>query len=137
MPPVDDDLSSGLTPEQFSARIFGAYDQGGEAGLELAPFHGVRFAPGAVDLAAVTTPPYDLIGEEEMRRLLDSDARNIVRLILPWDGVGDPGSCYDKAAQLLRRWMADGTLVTDPEPALYVYEERDADSLQRGLVGAL
>ncbi|GAA2088602.1 DUF1015 domain-containing protein [Actinomadura alba] len=134
---MDDDLPSGRTPAEFSARIFGAYERNGDAGLELAPFRGVRFAPGTVDLAAVTTPPYDLIGEDEMRRLLDSDARNIVRLILPWDGVSDPGTCYGEAADLLRRWLADGTLVTDAEPALYVYEERNANSLQRGLIGAL
>jgi uncharacterized protein (DUF1015 family) len=138
MPPVDDDLPSGLAPEEFSARIFGTHEDGGAAGLELAPFHGVRFAPEAVgDLAAVTTPPYDLIDQDEVRRLLESDARNIVRLILPCDGVRDPGECYEDAAELLRNWLADGTLVTDSRPALYVYEERDAVSLQRGLVGAL
>ncbi|MCW2899149.1 MAG: hypothetical protein JWO67_1414 [Streptosporangiaceae bacterium] len=138
MPPVDDDLPSGLTPEEFSARIFGAHEHGPDAGLELAPFRGVRFAPEVVgDLAAVTTPPYDLIDEDEVRRLLDSDARNIVRLILPRDGDGDPDARYRGAGELLRRWLADGTLVTDPERALYVYEERDEVSLQRGLVGAV
>jgi uncharacterized protein (DUF1015 family) len=138
MPPVDVDLSSGLDPEEFSARLFGAREEGGDTGLELVPFRGVRFAPEAVgDLAAVTTPPYDLIDQDEVRRLLESDTRNIVRLILPYDGVRDPAACYRGAGDLLRRWLAEGTLVTDPEPALYVYEERDELSLQRGLIGAL
>jgi uncharacterized protein (DUF1015 family) len=138
MPPVDVDLPSGLAPEEFSARLFGAGEEDGDTGLELVPFRGVRFAPEVVgDLAAVTTPPYDLIDQDEVRRLLESDSRNIVRLILPCDGVRDPADCYRGAGDLLRRWLADGTLVTDPEPALYVYEERDETSLQRGLIGAL
>ena len=137
MPPVDEDLPSGSTPEEFSARIFGADEPSDGAGLELVPFHGVRFAPESVDLAAVTTPPYDLIGPDDMRRLLESDARNIVRLILPCAGLRDPDACYEEAASRLRSWLADGTLVTDPEPALYVYEEGDGAWLQRGLVGGL
>jgi uncharacterized protein (DUF1015 family) len=138
MPPVDDDLPSGLAPEEFSAQIFGAYEQDDGAGLELAPFRGVRFAPEVVgDLAAVTTPPYDLIDEEQVRRLLERDVRNIVRLILPPERDSDPEGCYRGAGELLRRWLADGTLVTDPRPALYVYEERDEASLQRGLIGTV
>jgi uncharacterized protein (DUF1015 family) len=136
---VDVDLPSGSDPEEFSARVFGTHEEDGDGtGLELVPFRGVRFAPEVVgDLAAVTTPPYDLIDQDEVRRLLASDTRNIVRLILPGDGDRDPKARYQGAAELLRHWLADGTLVTDPEPALYVYEERDEVSLQRGLIGGL
>ncbi|MGI8336917.1 DUF1015 family protein [Actinomadura scrupuli] len=136
---MDDDLPSGLGPEEFSARVFGAgepYDGG--AGLELAPFRGVHFAPEVVgDLSAVTTPPYDLIDDDAVSRLLESDAHNIVRLILPARDAKDTEAPYVRAGETLRRWLAEGILVTDAEPALYVYEESDAHSLQRGLIGAV
>jgi hypothetical protein len=124
MPTVNDDLPSGLGPEEFSARIFGTAGTPTGAGLELAPFRGVRFGPG-IDPAAVTSPPYDLLDRDLVERLKASGGHNIVRLTLPED--------YTEASATLHRWLADGSLVTDPEPALYVYETTG----QRGLIGAL
>jgi uncharacterized protein (DUF1015 family) len=124
MPTVDGDLPSGLEPEDFSTRLFGATAPRTGAGLELAPFRGVRFAP-AIDPEAVTSPPYDLLDRDQVERLKASGGHNIVRLTLPED--------YGEAAATLRRWLADGSLVIDPEPALYVYETTG----QRGLIGAL
>lgn len=135
MPRVDDDLSSGLAPEEFSARIFGAAEPRTGRGLELAPFRGVRFVPEvAGDLASVTMPPYDLIDEAAAMRLLAGGGHNIVRLNLPRAA----GESYHAAGERLRRWMDEGALTIDPEPALYVYEaSRDGTVLQRGLIGAL
>ncbi|MFP3961893.1 DUF1015 domain-containing protein [Actinomadura fulvescens] len=131
MPTVDDDLPSGLDPEAFSAWIFGAPGPAAPAGLELAPFRGVRFAPEVVgDLATVTSPPYDLIDDEAVARLMASDGHNIVRLILP--------PTASEGAATLQRWLADGALIVDSEPALYVYEAAsDGTPVQRGLIGAL
>jgi uncharacterized protein (DUF1015 family) len=119
----------------------------------LAPFRGVRYAPKRVSgLAEVTSPPYDVIGQESAQRLLDADPHNVVRLILPREHPGHPGEEYHDAAVLLREWQRDGVLVTDEQPALYVYEQRlagpgpeDAGNgagqggtvIQRGLIGAL
>ncbi|MDF2711691.1 MAG: hypothetical protein K0R62_7343 [Nonomuraea muscovyensis] len=50
-------------------------------GLVLRPFRGVRFAVD--DPAKVTSPPYDLISNGDVRALLDSHPNNVVRLILP------------------------------------------------------
>ncbi|MEV0200706.1 DUF1015 family protein [Nonomuraea sp. NPDC050691] len=50
-------------------------------GLVLRPFRGVRFAVD--DPAKVTSPPYDLISDDDVRALLHSHANNVVRLILP------------------------------------------------------
>ncbi|MFI6519485.1 DUF1015 family protein [Spirillospora sp. NPDC050679] len=137
MPIVDDDLPSGLGPEEFSAQIFGAGAPRGSSGLVLAPFRGVRFDPRAIgSLAKVTSPPYDLIDDVAMRRLRAGDGHNMVRLILPRSA----GAGYRGAAATLERWLADGVLAPDPEPALYVYEAADAASgrvRQRGLIGAL
>ena len=97
----------------------------GPAGLELAPFRGVRYAPERVSgLAEVTSPPYDVIGQDTAQHLRDADPHNVVRLILPRQDPGRPGEEYHDAARLLADWQRDGILVTGDEPALYVYEQR-------------
>jgi len=117
--------------------------QPGPAGLALAPFRGVRYAPDRVSgLAEVTSPPYDVIGQEAAQQLRDADPHNVVRLILPRQHPGHPGEEYHDAAMLLREWRRDGVLVADEQPALYVYEQRRPGGtgpqvLQRGLIGAL
>ncbi|WP_329520406.1 DUF1015 domain-containing protein [Spirillospora sp. NBC_01491] len=135
MPTVDDDLPSELGPEEFSAWVFGASGPRAEDGLVLAPFRGVRFVPDvAGDLASVTTPPYDLIDDDAVRRLLASGGHNVVRLILP--RPAEQG--YREAGETLRRWLAEGALATDAEPALYVYEAAERGQVrQRGLIGGL
>ncbi|MEU6393795.1 DUF1015 domain-containing protein [Streptomyces sp. NPDC046939] len=106
-------------------------------GLDLRPFRGVRYDPERVgSLAAVTSPPYDVVVRPDgLLHLESADPYNIVRLILPQ--ATSPQSRNDQAAATLRRWLADGILATDTEPALYVYEQRNGELLQRGLIGAL
>ncbi|WP_069814306.1 DUF1015 family protein [Streptomyces sp. TP-A0874] len=106
-------------------------------GLRLKPFHGVRYVPERVgSLSAVTSPPYDVVVRPDgLRHLETADPHNIVRLILPQaDSAADRNR---RAADTLRRWLDEGVLATDPRPALYVYEQRSEDVLQRGLIGAL
>ncbi|HUY46863.1 MAG TPA: DUF1015 domain-containing protein [Streptosporangiaceae bacterium] len=116
----------------------------GPAGLALAPFRGVRYAPEKVSgLAEVISPPYDVIGQETAQRLLDADPHNVVRLILPRQDPGRPGDEYHDAARLLREWQHEGILATDERPALYVYEQRlpgggsGTEVIQRGLIGTV
>ncbi|MCB5909923.1 DUF1015 family protein [Streptomyces pinistramenti] len=106
-------------------------------GLRLLPFRGLRYAPDRVSsLTAVTSPPYDVVVRPDGVRYLETaDPYNIVRLILPH--APDPGTRHRQAADTLARWRADGILTPDPQPALYVYEQRAGDVLQRGLIGAL
>jgi uncharacterized protein (DUF1015 family) len=107
----------------------------GPEGLRLVPFRALRFA--ASDPAALLSPPYDVIDEDERRELEASDPHNVVRLILPRDLDGQPGSGYGAAASLLASWRSSGVLVPDPTPALYVYEMDDGRARTRGLVGAV
>ncbi|WP_431045118.1 DUF1015 family protein [Streptomyces sp. P1-3] len=106
-------------------------------GLQLLPFRGLRYVPERVgSLAAVTSPPYDVVVRPDgLRELETSDPHNIVRLILPQ--ADTPADRHRQAAETLRRWQDEGVLAPDPDPALYVYEQRRGDILQRGLIGAL
>lgn len=107
-------------------------------GLELTPFRGLRYDPERVgSLAAVTSPPYDVVVRPDgLHQLQDADPYNIVRLILPQ--ATTPSARNEQAADALRRWLAEGVLTADSEPALYVYEQRHADGMiQRGLIGTL
>ncbi|TDC75485.1 DUF1015 family protein [Streptomyces hainanensis] len=102
------------------------------AGLDLAPFRALRYAPERVgNLADVISPPYDVVVRpDEQRDLETSDPHNIVRLILP--------RTPERAAATLHEWLAAGVLRTDRVPALYVYEQRAPGlPLQRGIMGAL
>ncbi|MFZ3469388.1 DUF1015 domain-containing protein [Streptomyces sp. 4.24] len=106
-------------------------------GLRLIPFHGLRYVPERVgSLAAVTSPPYDVVVRPDgLNHLESADPHNIVRLILPQADTPDARNL--QAAHTLRDWLSEGILSADPEPALYVYEQRKGGLLQRGIIGAL
>ncbi|WP_329078983.1 MULTISPECIES: DUF1015 domain-containing protein [unclassified Streptosporangium] len=98
-------------------------------GLVLRPFRGVRFTVD--DLAGVTSPPYDLIDEAGVRKLLDTHPNNVVRLILP----GTDRHRYAEARETLHQWLSSGVLAADETPAVYVYEQSGPGVLQRGIIG--
>lgn len=108
-----------------------------EQGLRLTPFRGLRYVPEQVgSLAAVTSPPYDVVVRPDgLLHLESADPHNIVRLILPQADTA--AARHEQAAATLDRWLAEGVLAPDPDPALYVYEQRDDEILQRGVIGAL
>jgi uncharacterized protein (DUF1015 family) len=107
------------------------------SGLRLAPFRGLRYVRERVgSLAAVTSPPYDVVIRPDGQRHLETaDPHNVVRLILP--DAETPAARHRKAARTLAGWLDEGVLAPDPHPAIYVYEQRDGDHLQRGVIGAL
>ncbi len=105
--------------------------------LRLHPFRGVRYDTRRVgDLAAVTCPPYDVIGPEGTGAWERAHPYNVVRLILP-HAAGDERPSPQVAASRLSQWLATGVLVRDGEPALYVYEQQVGDSRHRGLLGTV
>jgi len=106
-------------------------------GLRLIPFRGLRYVPERVgSLAAVTSPPYDVVVRPDgLQHLESADPHNIVRLILPQ--AGTVAARNAQAAATLDDWLAEGVLAPDDEPSLYVYEQRGDGILQRGVIGAL
>ena len=109
------------------------------SGLVLSPFRALRFDPAtAGDLAALTSPPYDVLSDDEVLALEARSEHNVVRLILPRDDAAGAQDRYARAAATLQSWRAAGVLRPDDIPALYVYEQAAADGhVQRGLLGAL
>ena len=96
-------------------------------GLEIRPFRALTYRlHDAGHLARVSSPAYDLVTPSGRDRLADADPHNIVRLILP-RVEPDPGAnvraarSAEQAAATLDRWLADGVLVRDTRPALWLY----------------
>lgn len=84
---------------------------------EIRPFKGLRYDPEtAGDMGGIICPPYDIIPPSMQQELYDSSGYNAVRLELPKED--DP---YGAAAERLARWMQEGALMQDDEPALYPY----------------
>ncbi|MCL7379363.1 DUF1015 family protein [Streptomyces sp. 35G-GA-8] len=108
-----------------------------DKGLRLIPFRGLRYVPERIgSLSAVTSPPYDVVVRPDgLHHLESADPHNIVRLILPQ--ATTPEYRHRQAATTLEQWLSEGVLAPDPEPALYVYEQRKGELLQRGVIGAL
>ncbi|WP_261557819.1 DUF1015 domain-containing protein [Frankia tisae] len=100
------------------------------AGLVLVPFRAARFSASGPALAALTSPPYDIIDDAERAQLQARDAHNVVRLILPGDD-------YDGAARTLQEWLDGGVLRRDDKASIYVCEEEQDGHVQRGLIGAV
>jgi uncharacterized protein (DUF1015 family) len=104
-------------------------------GLEVRPFRALTYRqqdPG--QLARVSSPAYDLVTPAGRDRLADTDPHNIVRLILPRVERADAASedaparrSAEQAAETLREWLADGVLVRDDAPALWLYELQPSD----------
>lgn len=117
-----------------------ATDVAQPTGLELTAFRGTRYAPDRVpDPAVVTAPPYDLLDDEEARRLRSTDPHNVVRLIRPQpdEAPEEDGDPYESARVTLRTWLSEGVLATDTDPALYVYEHHSPAGRWRGLLGCV
>jgi uncharacterized protein (DUF1015 family) len=90
------------------------------------------------DVSAVIAPPYDVIGPAEWKALAARDPHNIVRLILPEDGEDR----YRHAADTLAAWRAEGVVVTEDRPAVWVLRQAfvTADGVRRertGVIGAI
>jgi uncharacterized protein (DUF1015 family) len=115
----------------------------GELMADIIPFRALRYDPRPVpDLAAVVTPPYDVISPEARAQFAARSAANAVHLILPAEDPASPGlSRYAVAARTLAAWRAEGILRQDPVPAFYVYvqefEARGARRIRRGVLALL
>lgn len=105
------------------------------------PFRAHRFAVSRPDeVAALTSPPYDVFDEAERDRLAASHPHNIVHVDYPVERDGS--SRYGVCADTLRRWLADGIVATDDTATFSLYrmaftDESGARRQTVGVIGAL
>jgi uncharacterized protein (DUF1015 family) len=101
------------------------------------PFPGIRYDPARVDLDAVVAPPYDVLSPEDRAALAGRDPHNVVVVDVPDEAQG--AGRYEAAGETFRRWLADGVLVTDRDPAYYRYAMTFTDEAgaPRSIVGVL
>lgn len=87
------------------------------------PFQPFRYAPSAGSLADLLTQPYDKISPSMQARYLAASPHNLVRVILGerFPGDTDTDNVYTRSAEIFNRWIREGVLQQDPEPAVYAY----------------
>lgn len=94
---------------------------------EIAPFRAWRYDFPRIgeNLSSRVAPPYDVLDQQGKERLLAKSDRNVVAIDLPYapaKALGPP-ECYEAAARTFENWQADGTLVQEDSPAVYIYHQ--------------
>jgi uncharacterized protein (DUF1015 family) len=110
----------------------------------VSPFRAVRYPVAAgTDITPLTAPPYDVISPSLREDLLSRDPHNVVALELP-EGSLDPSARdnrYSVGGQRWRGWLSSRILAADPDPAVYVIEQRylhgSKEIARRGFVAAV
>lgn len=93
----------------------------------IAPFRAWRydFLNIGENLSTRIAPPYDVLDLAGKNLLLAKSDRNVVAIDLPHapaKALGPP-ECYEAAARTFENWQADGTLVQEERPAVYIYHQ--------------
>jgi len=94
---------------------------------EVLPLKGLRYASGyASDMAALVTPPYDVISPAEQEAYYQRHLLNIIRLELGRQFPDDTSlnNRYTRAAALLAEWREQGVMVQESESGFYLYWQR-------------
>ncbi|MGV8041010.1 MAG: DUF1015 domain-containing protein [Thermoanaerobaculaceae bacterium] len=106
---------------------------------DIRPFRALRPRP---DLAArVASYPYDVISSDEARELARGNDVSYLHVVKPEIDLPREVDLYDdrvyaQGAKNLRRLVAEGVLIREQEPRLYVYQQRMGDHVQAGIVAA-
>jgi uncharacterized protein (DUF1015 family) len=101
------------------------------------PFRAYR--PRPEQAAEVASFPYDVLSSAEARELARGNPVSFLHVCKPEIDL-DPSvdvhddRVYAQGRDNLRRLIADGVLVREASPALYVYQQRMGDHVQAGLV---
>jgi uncharacterized protein (DUF1015 family) len=83
------------------------------------PFPGIRYNSEKIaNLSALITQPYDKITPDLQAEYYNRDPYNYVRLIF-----GRAEDRYQESYDFFKKWMEEGTLIKDTEPALYPYTQ--------------
>jgi uncharacterized protein (DUF1015 family) len=108
--------------------------------MRLHPFHAWRPAPGLAP--RVAAPPYDVVSRAEAVEIARDNPSSFLHVArpdidLPSETDSHDDRVYATGRANLERLMADGTLVKDPRPGLYLYRQLWQGRTQTGLVGCV
>ncbi|MDX1644405.1 MAG: DUF1015 domain-containing protein, partial [Thermoanaerobaculia bacterium] len=102
--------------------------------MRLFAFRGTRYHPSNGDPGRLAAPPFDQI-DDELAARLRQEPHHFAHLTRPDPNAGDP---HERATETQRRWLEEGILIEEKEPALYLYETHLATGGTRlGLCGLL
>ncbi|MFZ5762758.1 MAG: DUF1015 domain-containing protein [Thermodesulfobacteriota bacterium] len=90
----------------------------------IAPFRGLRYNLAKIpNMEAVVTPPYDVIDAGAQAAFMAKNPYNMIHLDLSKNVKADQltEARYAGAKQLFEAWQAEGVLVRDEQPAIYIY----------------
>ena len=101
------------------------------------PFRGLR--PRADLSTRVPSLPYDVMSSAEARQMAAGNAESFLHVIKPEIDLDPDVDLYDdrvyaKGLENLQRFIADGVLVADDAPYLYLYQQRMGDHEQFGIM---
>ena len=103
------------------------------------PFRALRPAPGRA--AEVLAPPYDVLSSAEARERAKGKPWSFLHISKPEIDL-DPAinpydkAVYAKAAENLKRMVADGVLIRDTKPGYYIYRLTWRGHTQTGIAAA-
>ncbi len=104
--------------------------------VEIRPFRAIHYTEKAGDPAYLITKPYDKISVALQREYYKRSAYNYCRLILPVEN-----DKYDAAQQRIQKWLSEGVLSKDGEPAVFVSRQEFRLSgqvcVRTGLIAAM
>lgn len=90
---------------------------------EIRPFRALHYNPEKVsDLSTVITQPYDKISPEMQSRYYSLSPYNLVRVIRTAPS-SSTDNVYARATQDFHDWIENKVLISEPEPALYPYNQ--------------
>ncbi len=111
---------------------------------QIKPFRGLRYNPEQKqDLSKVITMPYDRIHAAERAAYYALDPHNVARII---QGIRTPdepkNNVYTRARGYMLNWQAEGVMLRDAQPVLYVLEQTfttpdGREHTRRGFTAAL
>ena len=88
---------------------------------DVQPLQTLRYETSvAGSLDSLIAPPYDVIDARLRAELVASSPYNVVEIDLPESSERDP---YEHAARTMEEWLADGVLVRERQPALWVLRQ--------------
>ncbi len=107
--------------------------------MRIKAFRGYRPHPARV--AAVVSPPYDVLSSAEARAAAAGNPNSFLRvakpeIAFPPDAAPNDAAVYRAAATQFQDWLRDGTFFRDPEECLYVYELVNDGRPKTGVVAA-